>query len=87
MADDSDVVWSFGIGSNMNVDIVENKKKIKVIDHACAVLTGKQRTCRNIVLTVPLHTTKLTDVSREVAIVLPVHVPRHTYNKAHRRVV
>lgn len=40
MADDSDVVWSFGIGSNMNVDIVENKKKIKVIDHACAVLTG-----------------------------------------------
>lgn len=42
MADDSDVVymWSFGIGSNMNVDIVENKMKIKVIDHACAVLAG-----------------------------------------------
>lgn len=33
-------VWSFGIGSNMNVELVENKKKIKVLEHACAVLTG-----------------------------------------------
>mmetsp|Transcript_26026 Transcript_26026/g.63145 ORF Transcript_26026/g.63145 Transcript_26026/m.63145 type:complete len:294 (-) Transcript_26026:7-888(-) len=33
-------VWSFGFGSNMNVDFVNNKKGLKVLDHSPASLKG-----------------------------------------------
>jgi hypothetical protein len=30
--------WSFGIGSNMNVALVESKKRLKVVEHAAGLV-------------------------------------------------
>ena len=32
--------WSFGFGSNMNVELVQTKKRVMVQRHCCAVLRG-----------------------------------------------
>eukprot|EP00947_MAST-08B_sp_MAST-8B-sp1_P005408 g5408.t1 len=41
MADDGDdFCWSFGIGSNMNVELVENKKGVKVLDSVGGAVPG-----------------------------------------------
>ena len=38
--DARDAVWSFGFGSNMNVEFVRHKKGYTVLDHAPAVVKG-----------------------------------------------
>ena len=38
--DDDGTVWSFGFGSNMNVDIVKNKKGVEVIEHVAGAVPG-----------------------------------------------
>ena len=37
---DEGSVWSFGYGSNMDMDMLERSKGIKVLDHTPAVLEG-----------------------------------------------
>mmetsp|Transcript_115736 Transcript_115736/g.360479 ORF Transcript_115736/g.360479 Transcript_115736/m.360479 type:complete len:330 (-) Transcript_115736:129-1118(-) len=39
-ADGEVIEWSFGFGSNMNVEFVEKKKQIPVAEHTCARLSG-----------------------------------------------
>ena len=33
-------MWSFGFGSNMNVDFVVNKKKIPVLESVAGIVSG-----------------------------------------------
>lgn len=39
----TDIVYTFGFGSNMNIDNVINKKGLRVKDHCCASLPGEPR--------------------------------------------
>ena len=47
LKNDGDTIWSFGYGSNMDVESVANKKGVEVLDHAPAVLKD-YRLCFNL---------------------------------------
>ena len=40
MEAETKVTWSFGFGSNMDVEFMRNKKRLNVLDHTPAVLKG-----------------------------------------------